>query len=269
MSARRTPPFSLASFNRGVGALEERQNLRTTHLRVWAGSQIMLTWLIDHAEELGLLQPGTTIIELGSGTGWMLLNLACLLPNLHVTLSEQQHAIAALQSNVDWACAEEPSLLGRVEVLALAWEDVATSALSAAWDFIVGCDLLYSEDTLRTLPNALHGLMQAAGPATRCFYAHTPRRKRFVDEQWRQAFAQHGLSVEPVPDDDGALSAAGHPPPADAASRAASDKAWLPDGGLFAEEDAQVREDPLREGLQIFSVCISTFRGMRAHTDNR
>jgi len=255
MSAR-TPPFTLASFNGGVGALEERQKLKTTHLRVWAASQLMLTWLLDHAEELGLMKPGATIIELGSGTGWMLLNLACLLPNVHVTLSEQQHATAALQSNVEWACAEEPSLLGRVEVLALAWEDVATSALSATWDFIFGCDLLYSEDTLRILPNALRGLMQAAGPAARCLYAHTPRRKRVVDEQWHQAFAQHGLFVEPIPDEDGTLPAAGHTPPADAASSAASDEAWLPDGGLFAEEDAQVREDPLRERFQIFSVRI-------------
>jgi hypothetical protein len=255
--------FSTTFFNGGVGPLEERQQQKTTHLRVWAGAQIMFTWLLEQADALGLARPGARILELGSGTGWMMLNVACHLPELNVTLSDQAEAVTNLKSNVERATQEHPALAGRVHVLDLNWDDVGSdpSLLGSSWDFIIGSDLLYSIETMHALSRAWSALLDTnAAPGTQSFYAHMPRRSRQVDAEWRQAFANHGLLLEPVPEWHGKDGAHGGTPASSATytpAEGASDDEngdWLPNGGLFAQEDARARDDVTRERFQIFTI---------------
>ena len=255
--------FSTTFFNGGIGPVEERQQQKTTHLRVWAGAQIMLTWLLEQADALGLARPGARILELGSGTGWMMLNVACHLPGLIVTLSDQAHATSTLKSNVERATQEHPALAGRVRVIDLNWDDVGSdpSLLGSSWDFIIGSDLLYSIETMHALSRAWRALLDAnATPETQSFYAYMPRRSRQVDAEWHQAFANHGLRLEPVPEWHGKDGAHGGTPtsaatytPAEGASDDENGE-WLPNGGLFAQEDARARDDVTRERFQIFTV---------------
>ena len=61
----------------------------------------------------------------------------------------------------------------------------------------------------------------------------------FYDERTSRASDPRGVR-------ELAAAAAGHPAAPDVGFPAARQEAWLPDGGLFAEEDAAVRDDPLR-----------------------
>jgi tRNA1(Val) A37 N6-methylase TrmN6 len=88
----------------------------------------MLTWLLEQADALGLARPGARILELGSGTGWMMLNVACHLPELNVTLSDQAEAVTSLKSNVERATQEHPALAGRVRVPAAVFSQLAARA---------------------------------------------------------------------------------------------------------------------------------------------
>lgn len=224
----------------------------------------MLTWLLEQADALGLARPGARILELGSGTGWMMLNVACHLPELNVTLSDQAEAVTNLKSNVERATQEHPALAGRVHVIDLNWDDVGSdpSLLGSSWDFIIGSDLLYSIETMHALSRAWSALLDTnAAPGTQSFYAHMPRRSRQVDAEWRQAFANHGLLLEPVPEWHAGKDGAHGGTPASSATYTPAEGAsddengdWLPNGGLFAQEDARARDDVTRERFQIFTI---------------
>ena len=92
----------IGSFNEGcIGPPDERKALRTTHRRVWSSTQLMLEWLLDKAEPLGMTRRGVSILELGSGTGWMYINLAARLPHARIVFSEQPHACEALRRQIE------------------------------------------------------------------------------------------------------------------------------------------------------------------------
>lgn len=139
-------------------------------------------------------------LELGSGTGWLALRLAQL--GADVTATDRAGATALLQRNVmrnqetfRAAGADETAL--RVECLDLTWEDTdvdagdsdgdgngdGVAADAAAWDWIVGSDLLYVHESHLPL---LRTVRRHAGPRTRCMLAWQERKPaeeaRFVHE---------------------------------------------------------------------------------------
>lgn len=63
------------------------------------------------------------------------------------------------------------------------------------WDFIVGSDLVYSEDGCRLLPRVL---AQLSSPETVILYAHTKRRFEMLDSDFFQHLELEGLVVEEV-----------------------------------------------------------------------
>ena len=56
--------LAIHDFNSGVGDVEERRELRTTHRRVWHGAQLLLRCLLSEADTLGLNAPNLRILEL-------------------------------------------------------------------------------------------------------------------------------------------------------------------------------------------------------------
>lgn len=120
-------------------------------------------------------------LELGSGTGWLALRLAQL--GADVTVTDRVGATTLLQRNVmrnqeafRAAGADETAL--RVECLDLTWEDTAEADSggegdAAAWDWIVGSDLLYVHESHLPL---LQTLRRHAGPRTRCMLAWQERK---------------------------------------------------------------------------------------------
>ena len=241
--------LAIHSFAAGLGDLDERMALRTTHRRVWRGAQLLLRYLRASAEQLGLTSSvGIQVLELGSGAGWLGLNLAVALPNMRLTLSELPLAVPALRAQLARLAALYPGLAERVDVVELDWADVqSSSARHTRWDAIIGSELLYSHETLRALPRAIAAL---ASPSTRTLYAHVPGRKASVDAALHSEFAAAGLRLQP-------LEAAHGPAEAPAACTTPDERqggggdhhgddddgvgAWLPDGGLFADEDMAYR----------------------------
>merc|ERR1719238_2227331 len=96
----RDGPLSIAAFTGGLGALEERKELRTTHGRVWYGAQLMIQYLDEAQRVLGLDRADLKVLELGSGTGWLGLNLAAQLPNAGVTLTDLDRAVPEIAAHV-------------------------------------------------------------------------------------------------------------------------------------------------------------------------
>ena len=229
--------LAIHKFDDGLGELEERKALRTTHRRVWCGAQLLLQFFQQNsAERERIAQAGIQVLELGSGSGWLGLNLAAMLPNARLTLSELHHAVPALHAQLDRVSAVDPSLRERVQV-ELDWEDMQSSLTQLTrWDYIIGSELLYSHAGLRALPRVFKAL---AAPTTRMVYMHVPERKASVDSALHAEFAAAGLQLRPL--EWKLEQTEARPHSSDERSSDKLDCEWLPDGGLFADEDDEYR----------------------------
>ena len=255
--------LALHEFNASpIGDLEARKELRTTHRRVWRGAQLLLRYLKSEADSLGLLAPNVRILELGSGAGWLGLSLAVALPNIHITLSELECAVPALKAQINRVNKLHPGIGGRVRVLELDWSDIPDAAKDGKWDFIIGSELLYSDATLRALPRAMAAL---SGPSTRTLYVHVPGRKASVDAALHGEFEAAGLYLNELEYEAGDVEIEASATPTTKEEKEKEegdgDGDWMPDGGLFAQEDEADRAS--RQTTAIFDVVA-----MPAANDN-
>ena len=198
----------------------------------------MLAFLLQkHSTDLQ--KPGIRILELGSGSGWLGLNMAVKLPLAAFVLSDHPDALPSLRQQVQRVSASFPSLSDRVSTAQFEWGSDAAPA--GAFDFVIGADLIYSVATLSLLPPIVRGLLTRGGVVA--LLQHTPGRKKEVDAGLDGRFLASGLVLEDVSaswqhdeacggaveDDQGTNEVVVHMP-------------WLQDGGLFASEDEHARQ---------------------------
>ncbi|XP_048342991.1 protein N-lysine methyltransferase METTL21A isoform X2 [Sphaerodactylus townsendi] len=117
---------------------------------VWDAAVVLCTYL-----EMGDIDlQGRSVIELGAGTG--LLGIVAALLGAHVTITDRQAALAFLRSNVQ---ANLPTdIQPRAVVKELTWGQNLTSFSAGHYDFILGADIVYLEDTFADLLQTLNYL---------------------------------------------------------------------------------------------------------------
>lgn len=127
---------------------------------VWEASHACETALVATAGA-GVDWEAQRVLELGSGTGWLSLKVACL--GASVTATDREGALPSLLRNVlrnqQRAFTQDGEQALRVAAAALDWEDEFVrqqaraegeeeeeEALRGPFDFILGSDLIYNSD---------------------------------------------------------------------------------------------------------------------------
>ena len=163
--------------------------LESTGGKVWEASLRFLDFVRDVPE---LSRPGSRILELGSGCGWLGMSLAKERPDLEVVLSEQFSfgALDWLRHNIEL----NPGVI--VKAIELDWASVPADVCRQGWDLIIGSELVYSYAGAKLLPALIAKLLV---PSKAIFYyAHTMNRFESVDDCMFDQFVENGLKVETV-----------------------------------------------------------------------
>ena len=142
-----------------------------------------------HAE----LVRGQKILELGSGTGIVGITLASL--GAQVTLTDTAGLLPLLQSNLNQNLHSISAASGSAVAAALDWNDLTIAAclLSAAYDGIVGSDLIYSAKDIGPLTNTIQHLQQHSTSAF-VTVAHK-NRSQVVTDQFFGALKNAGFAL--------------------------------------------------------------------------
>lgn len=113
-------------------------------------------------------------------------------PSAKITMSEQAQfdALEWLQHNISL------NMDLQVKAVELDWADLPKSVAASHWDFVIGCELVYSYGGAFHLANVLGSLL--SNPDTVCFYAHSLNRFESVDERMFAEFERKKLSFEVV-----------------------------------------------------------------------
>nr|XP_056717512.1 protein N-lysine methyltransferase METTL21A isoform X2 [Euleptes europaea] len=117
---------------------------------VWDAAVVLCTYLETGEVDLR----GRSVIELGAGTG--LLGIVAALLGAHVTITDREAALAFLKANVQ---ANLPTdIQPRAIVKELTWGQNLTSFSAGEYDFILGADIVYLEETFADLLQTLDHL---------------------------------------------------------------------------------------------------------------
>ncbi|CAM5147888.1 unnamed protein product [Eretmochelys imbricata] len=117
---------------------------------VWDAAVVLCTYL-----EMGSIDlQGRSVIELGAGTG--LLGIVATLLGAHVTITDREDALEFLESNVQANL--PPDLQPRAVVKELTWGRNLGNFAPGKFDFILGADIIYLEDTFADLLQTLEHL---------------------------------------------------------------------------------------------------------------
>lgn len=108
----------------------ESTPLSTTGGHTWEAARRLAAYLSAAAGQLGLQQPGLRVLELGSGTGWLGVNVARNMPAAElVVLTEQPDGLAHLRRNVALNAAQGLPV-GHVRVQSCDWRAYGPEAAS-------------------------------------------------------------------------------------------------------------------------------------------
>jgi SAM-dependent methyltransferase len=124
---------------------------------IWYSARLLLDYLLTAWPAENSPLQACSILELGSGTGWLALHLARH-GAAHVTATDRPGALPLLLQNVlmnqERYCDAEISSLERISVHELEWgsdTDTPTIPITGRWDLGVGTDLLYIVENHRPL----------------------------------------------------------------------------------------------------------------------
>lgn len=166
---------------------------------VWHSAEKLLDYLENQSAEL--FPTGSSVLELGSGTGWLGITLARnlqeTLENHVLTDSTRTGAVTWTQQNVEEA--KKQGVLSDkcpITVTPMDWgneKQVTEVAQQHPWHIIVGSDLIYSEEGAEALSKCMARLLKE-NPNTRLIYAHTQGRIPPLDDFWQEQLRLQRLS---------------------------------------------------------------------------
>ncbi|XP_072834290.2 protein N-lysine methyltransferase METTL21A isoform X2 [Pogona vitticeps] len=107
--------------------------------------------LCTFLETGGIDLQGRSVIELGAGTG--LLGIVAVLLGAHVTITDRKAALTLLELNVQANLPDDLQL--RAMVKELTWGQDLVSFSPGGYDFILGADIVYLEETFTDLLQTL------------------------------------------------------------------------------------------------------------------
>lgn len=164
--------------------------LESTGGKVWSASLAFYEFLINSLS----FSDGSarSLLELGSGCGWLGMRVAKAFPSCSVVMSEQGNfgALEWLQHNISL------NSVPNVSALELDWCALPPEVTEKKWDLVFGCELVYSYEGARLLPRFLSELLLSGVPV--CYYAHSLNRFESVDELLLEEFRRNRLKVEVV-----------------------------------------------------------------------
>ena len=190
---------------------------QTTGGTIWEAARVLLSYFEARPE---LLASKPSVLELGSGTGFLGMSLARDVETRRIVLTEmvQGGALTWLERNVR-RNREAGLPLETLSTAALDWSwvdagDAATPSaareeesdsdthgvnsakaiLDDAWDVIIGSDLVYNEVGARMLPKVIARLLGSSSKHDAvCYYAHTLNRFEFLDKDFLEALKEEGV----------------------------------------------------------------------------
>lgn len=115
---------------------------------VWDAAIVLGRYL----EKIAVQLKGKKVIELGAGTGFA--SIVASLLGGHVTITDRQMALNVTRMNVEGNLGEKQNL---VEIKELEWGQ-NVSSLEPPFDFVLGADIVYIEDTFVDLLKTLRDL---------------------------------------------------------------------------------------------------------------
>lgn len=164
--------------------------LESTGGKVWSASLTFYEFLMSSLP----FGDGSarSLLELGSGCGWLGMRVAKASPSCSVVVSEQGNfgALEWLLHNMSL------NSISNVSALELDWRALPAEVTDRKWDLVFGCELVYSYEGARLLPRLLSQLLQSGVPL--CYYAHSLNRFESVDELLLEEFRRNSLKVEVV-----------------------------------------------------------------------
>jgi len=189
----------------------ETTPLASTGGHTWDAAKVLFRFF-ERIDVLSLLQRGQTdlrLLELGSGCGWLSLNLAHNSARrrnagvLHITATEQEgeafewlshnvhlHSLNVVAKVLDWTAARYGNATD--EPIAQASEHALID--DAVFDFVFGSDLIYNAVGSRCMPRVVRHFLER-GQGSFFLYAHTFHRYDLLDQEFLEELENQGLTV--------------------------------------------------------------------------
>ena len=189
--------LSLMALKNQAGEFESKEDitienspLESTGGKVWPASMRFEKFL--QSIYSGNDSHRLSVLELGSGCGWLGMSLAQSFTSWDVSMSEQSSfgALDWLNHNI----ALNPLI--SVSSVELDWCQVSPDSKNRAWDLIIGCELVYSYIGARLLPSVIRELLTSKNSV--CYYAHTMHRFPPIDQVFLAELARQSLYYEIV-----------------------------------------------------------------------
>lgn len=143
-------PSSVYSFANHTIQIKQNWKQLGVAAVVWDAAVVLCTYLETGDVDLR----GRSVIELGAGTG--LLGIVAALLGAQVTITDREPALAFLKSNVQANLPED--IQSRATVKELTWGQNLTGFSAGGYDFILGADIVYLEETFAALLQTLDHL---------------------------------------------------------------------------------------------------------------
>lgn len=154
---------------------------------VWHSAKGLLDYLLRNRRDVG------SVLEIGAGTGWLGITVAHRLKELCREVLLTDRTDFWLRANLEEARKQGIPCL-QVSCQAMDWSNTpqVQSVARKKWDYVIGSDLIYSEEGLQILAQTVE--VFARSRSGTILYAHTLGRMPELDKRWEQELHARGLT---------------------------------------------------------------------------